>query len=94
MSTLILIPEALRKVLNIISNKSASSKQNNIIHKEEVCKGKSRRDLYTSDETILPSISNQETETFNYKNEEQGGQRTTLSDSSRGTKELRGSTIN
>ena len=59
-----------------------------------MCEGKSRRDFYTSDETVLPSISDQETETLNYKNEKKGWQRTSLSDSFRGTEELRGSTIN
>ena len=50
-----------------------SSKQNNIIHKEEVGKSQGRRDFNTSNESILPSIINQETEPFNNKNEKQGG---------------------
>ena len=49
------------------------SKQNNIIHKEEVGKSQGRRDFDTSDESIHPSIINQKIEPFNYKNEKQGG---------------------
>ena len=42
---------------------------------------------------MLPGICDQETDPFYNKYEKQGGQGTALSDSSRGTEELRGSTI-
>ena len=53
-----------------------------------------RCDLNTTDEAIVPGISDEEAETFNDKDEEKGRQREALSDSTRGWKKLRGGPIN
>ena len=53
-----------------------------------MCKSKDGRDLDTFDDSMIPSISNQETQPLYHKYKEQGRKGTALFDTSRGGKEL------
>ena len=74
--------------------KGPCTHKDHIIHEKEMSKGERGRYLDASYKTIIPGIQNKEAETFDDKDKEKRGQRTTLSNAMRSSEKFRGGPIN